>query len=420
MSSRGRGRGRGGASGVDRSSSSSNASSRSSSLTNLATTSSAATTTATANLHDADQLMKQLSSMVKTGNASSAVPGAMKSTPKTFKPNLAAAKKEKTVPEASSSTASTPASSSLRGGKGRGEHSQTRPNSGRGSFGGANRGRNPKENCVQIEGIFQANPLASHGSSSSASGSGGAGRISSIKREGSSSSSLMANFRRPGATKSNLAGGLDGLKYEIDEEYQPRQIPIGEKRSIFDAKQENDFSTKIKDIKDSTAIEKTEQLESFIRLFSEQKLNVPTESSVKEEPMEVSDVNQSSTTSVDPSHLILMQFPDVLPCVRPSSSTEKPELASLSDLPDGFLGKLQIYRSGRCRLKLNDQTYLDVDIGQSPSFLQNVMVAEMANSNSSNQSGNNSDMNKLVCLGDIKHKLVVSLDVDHVLQDKKP
>jgi hypothetical protein len=28
-------------------------------------------------------------------------------------------------------------------------------------------------------------------------------------------------------------------------------------------------------------------------------------------------------------------------------------------------------------------------------------------------------MNKLVCLGDIKHKLIVSLDVDHVLQDTK-
>jgi len=116
-----------------------------------------------------------------------------------------------------------------------------------------------------------------------------------------------------------------------------------------------------------------------------------------------------------------MQFPDVLPCTRTSSSSTKPELASLSDLPYGFLGKLQIYKSGKCRLKLNDDTYLDVDIGQPTSFLQNVMVTEMASTstNTTNENGTNNDMNKLVCLGDIKHKLIVSLDVDHVLQDTR-
>ena len=31
----------------------------------------------------------------------------------------------------------------------------------------------------------------------------------------------------------------------------------------------------------------------------------------------------------------------------------------------------------------------------------------------------NNDMNKLVCLGDIKHKLIVSLDVDHILHDTR-
>jgi len=142
---------------------------------------------------------------------------------------------------------------------------------------------------------------------------------------------------------------------------------------------------------------------------------------IKDEPIEQTNIPKSQESINDPSQLILMQFPDVLPCTRTSSSSTKPELASLSDLPDGFLGKLQIYKSGKCRLKLNDDTYLDVDIGQPTSFLQNVMVTEMASTptNTTNENGTNNDMNKLVCLGDIKHKLIVSLDVDHVLQDTR-
>jgi hypothetical protein len=43
----------------------------------------------------------------------------------------------------------------------------------------------------------------------------------------------------------------------------------------------------------------------------------------------------------------------------------------------------------------------------------------MASTNINNEHGTSNDMNKLICLGDIKHKLIVSLDVDHILQDTR-
>jgi hypothetical protein len=282
--------------------------------------------------------------------------------------------------------------------------------------GGNYRGSNARGNYVQIESIFQGNAQIPVSSSTSSSSS----RISSNKRESSASNTKIPNIKKLGPTKTILIGDVDGLKYEIDEEYEPRQIPIADRKSVFDTKKEPDVTHKMKE---STSTN-SEHINSFVQLFSQQKLDPTTvKSTIKDEPIEQTDIPQSQEPVNDLSQLILMQFPDVLPCTRTSSSSTKPELASLSDLPDGFLGKLQIYKSGKCRLKLNDDTYLDVDIGQPTSFLQNVMVTEMTSSSSStnltNENGTNNDMNKLVCLGDIKHKLIVSLDVDHVLQDTR-
>ena len=190
----------------------------------------------------------------------------------------------------------------------------------------------------------------------------------------------LSDIKKVVTTTKTLIGDVDGLKYEIDEEYEPRQIPIAERKSVFDVKTEPGAMPKIKEGTSTN----TKHIDSFVQLFSQQKLDSSTESKIKDEPIEPNDLPITQPPIIDPSQLILMQFPDVLPCTRTSSSSSKPELASLSDLPDGFLGKLQIYKSDKCRLKLNDNTYLDVDIGQPTSFLQNVMVTEMASTNPTN------------------------------------
>ena len=399
-----RGRGRGGAKPNDRSSSSSSAtSSRSSSLTSTIT-------------QDTDRLMKQYQNKIGAGNAATAGLGVnARPTPK-FTPNIPASKKDKDKTDSNMNTPSTSSTNDLSSTNKKDTINGNRSQISRGG-GGNYRGSNARGNYVQIESIFQGNaqiPVSSSTSSSSSS------RISSNKRDSSASNSKVPNIKKLGPAKTILIGDVDGLKYEIDEEYEPRQIPISDRKSVFDAKKEPDV---IQKLKESTSTN-SEHINSFVQLFSQQKLDSTTTAStkpmVKDEPVEQTDIPQSQEPTIDPSQLILMQFPDVLPCTRTSSSSTKPELSSLSDLPDGFLGKLQIYKSGKCRLKLNDDTYLDVDIGQSTSFLQNVMVTEMASStNLTNENGTNNDMNKLVCLGDIKHKLIVSLDVDHVLQDTR-
>ena len=357
--------------------------------------------------------MKELKTKFTATSGNPAALGANRSTVPKFVPNLAALKKDKDKPNStqasSTSTPNTHPSSTNRRDPMNGNKTQL----GRGA-GGHPRGGFGRGNYVQMEGIFQGNAQIPVSSATPAFG----GRGSSGKRENSAASLRMPNIKKLGTTKTTLIGDVDGLKYEIDEEYEPRQIPIAERKSVFDVKKEPGLLLKIKEPLPTSE----EHVDSFIRLFSQHTLDASSKSIVKDEPVEPTEVMSPPPSVIDPSQLILMQFPDVLPCTR-SSSSSKPELASLTDLPDGFLGKLQIFKSGKCRLKLNDDTYLDVDIGQSTSFLQNVMVTEMAstttNTHVERDPANSNDMNKLVCLGDIKHKLIVSLDVDHVLEDAR-
>lgn len=402
MSNRGRGRGRGGgAKPTDRSSSPSSAnSSRSSSLT---TPASSTTTTP-----DAERLMKQYQNKI---SVAAAAVGTARPTIRVA-PKIPVPKKEKDKPDSASTAPTTSANNELSSTNTRGTFNGNRPQNSRG--GRNSNYRDSRLNYVQTTSIFESSaqiPVSSAPSSSYSN------RTAAIKREATESSTKTLNLKKLGPKKTILIGDVDGLKYEIDEEYEPRQIPIADRKSVFDPKKEPDT---IQKKKDAAATVNSDHINSFVQLFAQQKLNPSASTTVKLEAVEPTDLPKPQEPISDPSQLILMQFPDVLPCTRTSSSSSKPELASLSQLPDGFLGKLQIYKSGKCRLKLNDDTYLDVDIGHPTSFLQNVMVTEMASASSaSSEPGTNNDMNKLVCLGDIKHKLIVSLDVDHVLQDTR-
>ncbi|UJR31061.1 hypothetical protein I4U23_018571 [Adineta vaga] len=396
MSNRGRGRGAG-ATSDDRSTSSS----RSPSVTRPTTSST---------VEDSDRLMKQLTAKRNAG-ATSSLGATARPAPK-FTPNLGISKKKKDETDSSIDTSLSSSDKDLSSTNKKDTMNGDRSQSFRGGRGNYRGGHNNRGNFMQMEGFFQGNaqiPVASSAPFSSSRGS-------ATKRENSASNLKMPNIKKLGQRKTTLIGDVDGLQYEIDEEYEPRQIPISERKSVFDVKKEPGVTQKIKE----PILESSKHIDSFIHLFSQQKLQSATQPIVKEEPEIPTDIPKPEESLNDPTQLILMQFPDVLPCPRQSTSTtSKPELASLSDLPDGFLGKLQIFKSGKCRLKLNDDTYLDVDIGQPTSFLQNVMVTEMTSMTTTNEQGTNNDMNKLVCLGDIKHKLIVSLDVDHVLQDTR-
>uniref|UniRef100_A0A3B3TP33 Zgc:171971 n=1 Tax=Poecilia latipinna TaxID=48699 RepID=A0A3B3TP33_9TELE len=127
--------------------------------------------------------------------------------------------------------------------------------------------------------------------------------------------------------------------------------------------------------------------------------------------------------------LFFMQFPDCLPGrhsapkadLHHGGATEKPSKTDtksaqqesrnmdgslvLSEFPEGFLGKLQIRKSGKVELKLGD-IILDVSEGAAFSFLQQLVSVRL----SGGRTGN------MMVLGNVHHKLVLSPDFQSLLR----
>lgn len=81
----------------------------------------------------------------------------------------------------------------------------------------------------------------------------------------------------------------------------------------------------------------------------------------------------------------------------------------LSEFTEGFLGKLQIRKSGKVQLVLGDIT-MDVSEGAAFSFLQQLVSVRLSE-------GPTGDMS---ILGNVKHKLVCSPDFQALLQEPSP
>ncbi|KAG8008884.1 DNA-directed RNA polymerase III subunit RPC4 [Nibea albiflora] len=77
----------------------------------------------------------------------------------------------------------------------------------------------------------------------------------------------------------------------------------------------------------------------------------------------------------------------------------------LSQFPEGFLGKLQIRKSGKVELKLGD-VVMDVSEGAAFSFLQQLVSVRLSD-------GRTGDM---MVLGNVHHKLVLSPDFQALLR----
>ncbi|XP_014329060.1 DNA-directed RNA polymerase III subunit RPC4-like isoform X1 [Xiphophorus maculatus] len=127
--------------------------------------------------------------------------------------------------------------------------------------------------------------------------------------------------------------------------------------------------------------------------------------------------------------LFFMQFPDCLPgrhsapkadlhhggaSGKPSKTDAKSAQQVsgnmdgslvLSEFPEGFLGKLQIRKSGKVELKLGD-VILDVSEGAAFSFLQQLVSVRL----SGGRTGN------MTVLGNVRHKLVLSPDFQSLLR----
>eukprot|EP00918_Siedleckia_nematoides_P097937 GHVU01214513.1.p1 GENE.GHVU01214513.1~~GHVU01214513.1.p1 ORF type:complete len:205 (+),score=33.25 GHVU01214513.1:1235-1849(+) len=203
---------------------------------------------------------------------------------------------------------------------------------------------------------------------------------------------------------------------------QPIKLPLG-----------TSFKSEVKD-------EKKVKMEVKVKSEAMDTDSPDGEEAAKPDVVDSSKTSRAKTcaelfTSPDTSEigeLLFLQLPDVLPGVvykadlpapgssrdaNPPAAANKEEnkedelatrlgLTSLSDFSEGYVGKLQVHKSGRTKLVLGGVA-LDVTMGTPPSFLQDLVSIRVME--------NTGDM---TVLGHIKHKLVCVPDMDSLLEDR--
>ena len=91
-----------------------------------------------------------------------------------------------------------------------------------------------------------------------------------------------------------------------------------------------------------------------------------------------------------------------------SSDTMTPK-CTLESLPEGYLGKIQIHKSGKTQLLIGD-TALDVDLGTQVGFLQDLVSIKVPNTDTYEHIQNNQQeqIGDMTVLGHVRHRIVVS------------
>jgi DNA-directed RNA polymerase III subunit RPC4 len=181
----------------------------------------------------------------------------------------------------------------------------------------------------------------------------------------------------------------------------PVQLPMVDTGKVFkdEAKIEKPKVLPTKDSDDDD--------ESVVRT-SKMKKNVIVDSDDDEEEVKGTDENTSETpTLIDlvksqKGDLLFVQLPDHLPGRAKIKVEEAPEKTVLRNLTEGYLGKLQIRKSGKTQLLLND-TLLDVDVGTQVGFLQELFsIGLMPTADSREPKGH------MINLGRVRHRVVAT------------
>lgn len=121
----------------------------------------------------------------------------------------------------------------------------------------------------------------------------------------------------------------------------------------------------------------------------------------KSEKDEKSDLTIKDLISDQRGELLFFQLPDHLPNQTNVKQEEKSKNV-LSGLPEGYLGKLQIRKSGKAQLWINS-TVFDIEVGTQVGFLQELCVVN-ANPTLSNEFQKGTMTN----LGRVRNRVVTS------------
>merc|ERR1712111_228727 len=108
------------------------------------------------------------------------------------------------------------------------------------------------------------------------------------------------------------------------------------------------------------------------------------------------------------SELLFFQLPDHLPsrraaAVKAEDSSKSDSKVTLNLLSEGYLGKLQLRKSGKVQLWINDVLF-DVDIGTQVGFLQELYSVE----GSAGQENGSTVKGNMTNLGRVRNRVVVT------------
>ncbi|XP_030828740.1 DNA-directed RNA polymerase III subunit RPC4 isoform X2 [Strongylocentrotus purpuratus] len=382
---------------------------------------------------------------------------------KSFKPNIPT-RRDKSKDEGEAASSSSSPSTSRRSGDGdRGG----RGGRGRGRGKGRGRGRDRTEFIQSHSSIFEGGPTERMNARASSKvfeqpsfrgggGGGGDGKFSSRGGKGGNKKNMNGT--------GDFVGDSDLLRELVrddfisdlgdsteDDRYQPISLPMAkpfkplktqsvkdEKKPIIkeedlDVKMETDDVQADEDVK--VKLEPKDEVDEDMDTSDEKK---PISGLLP--PVSISDAFQDdfdtgrvtcatifSRRRKSKEEPLFFQLPDTLPglpiveeeeedkkpTISASGGVEKPSSSSkkrpctLKDLPEGFLGKLQILKSGKTRLVLTNGVTLDVSMGTPSGFLQDLVSIHIREGGE--------EMSEMLTLGHIKHRVICTPDFESLL-----
>ncbi|CAH1246290.1 POLR3D [Branchiostoma lanceolatum] len=349
-------------------------------------------------------------------------PGGYRPSAKTFTPNIPVRKERNKNGESSTSKQSEQKGKSSKRGEERGR-----------GRGGRGRGRGRGGDVIRTHSIFEEGPAGRQ----VRRGGGGGGGSSSMPAPVFKAGSRTDIPENKEDTKKILKAlqrddFVSDIGYrETEKSLLPVQVPLVTTGSLVKHKEEEEMETDVKtDIKVKPETGDDVEMEDLTKPGVS---TAPVKASVRVK----SEVGQGKRVTCaelfcskagNDGEMLFFQLPDTLPILPPSqdddgrrevkkedgkTKQEKEEDKAGGELPsvlpnmsEGYIGKLQVLKSGRTRLVLGDVA-LDVNMGSHCSFHQELVSVRH---NTEAQTGD------MTILGPVKHKLVCTPDFNTLLK----
>lgn len=314
-------------------------------------------------------------------------------------------------------------------------------------------GRGSKPELIQTVGsVFSEGINLEGGGIRRRAGGGGGGGGSglgsvSVKSEGSSDSKFIRNNHM---TKQDDEKRLEALLKDdfisdlgSEGSQVPVQLPMIDVGKAF--KEEDDAEKDNDEIKSNSVMLARKKKNQILDSDDDEDDPEPMVDGVVPAKAVKQSVIDKEGASVEPSFqdllksqsgdLLFIQLPDHLPSriisdpsktdeapikqengVSSTKATSNPDKVTLADLPEGYLGKIQVRKSGKCQLRLGDE-YFDIELGTQVGFLQDVASVK-TNPDVAKVNDKSVTVGDITMLGHIKptHRVVMTPDWSHLFR----